>query len=850
MSTATATPKCSPAAVTAWRCGTGTPPVANSPSSAKPWWRCRTARGYGAASHYLTIQTALIDGDTKADLLARAADGLHSYRWTGTAWTEMGPVLGLSDAAGWAHPQYYETITTGDVNGTGRAQLLARGPAGLEVRRWDNGWQSDGPTLTDLSDAAGFTDRSRYATMDAADLDGAGPEEVLARAADGISVWRRSAPGGAWTRLSAASPALADDPWSKAQHYETIQTVEADATAGEELIGRGPYGVRTFAYATEPAGFTRPQPFGEFPAFAGEEAKAYAALGRLLLNRDTDFRKATYASPAESITEGTLDRYRTQLAERCDVVAAADEGAVPPTYTNCRPPRDSEIDPVAWTAVTNQIIAELWAAAGVVAHFSILDNTLTKLFQDQQGILPALDSALKLPPRNPGSKAPTFLKLIKSALEIGGDVFQFFDTAKKYPRVVRSIALTAHSLGAVGEALGLAKTPSPPQTYAQITEQVARNQQLQRDIASAQRRYVLADYGLSRTVGSLVNGRLLTIDETAMLSAGRQGFARWAYELFLPAYWNRYHAVRCHNFGTDSYCNLPNYPPFKILETRRNSSYTDYDFLAVLPNESYCKYEFYVVYSFHECIWYDPGEVGARAWGKPGPECQYDPTPGSTAAWRYGCPTGLDPKAMVDNRDGFNFPQVYCPVQENTSRPCRAVGAASAASGRLSIPVNGRANLSMSGRLPATTVAELGRGSVTLERFLHEDPDVGAGELLSASPGRELSPVELRRVPSRRRGVSTYTWTPPRAEPDLPRRIVLRIDTTSRRRQPRFDLQVRGVRVERPHACAAGENEALLETRLGLPMDNRQGRLSTGITARWRCDEDRTGALRALRLKR
>ena len=66
-----------------------------------------------------------------------------------------------------------------------------------------------------------------------------------------------------------------------------------------------------------------------------------------------------------------------------------------------------------------------------------------------------------------------------------------------YKKAVRAVALTAHALGAVADGLGLKPTPDPPQTYAKITDEVARMQQRQRDITEAQRRYVLADPGCS-----------------------------------------------------------------------------------------------------------------------------------------------------------------------------------------------------------------------------------------------------------------------------------------------------------------------------------------------------------------
>ncbi len=68
------------------------------------------------------------------------------------------------------------------------------------------------------------------------------------------------------------------------------------------------------------------------------------------------------------------------------------------------------------------------------------------------------------------------------------------------PRVVRAIALTAHTFGAIGEG-GATDVPTPSR-WATITDQVARLQQTKRDLTEAQRRYVLADYGLLLTRGT------------------------------------------------------------------------------------------------------------------------------------------------------------------------------------------------------------------------------------------------------------------------------------------------------------------------------------------------------------
>jgi hypothetical protein len=609
------------------------------------------AAGFNQPQYYETVQTADVLGGGTAQLLARGPDGLRTYQWQGAekGWTQVGDVLNLSDAGGWNQPQYYRTIQTADVNGDGKAELLARGIAGLQTYEWGpNGWSAVGPALANLSDASGFDQPQYYRTIQTADLGGNGGADLIARTGAGISVYEWNGATRAWTTLSSNALALSDPVWARPEYYDTIHTGDLTGKGPADLIARGPFGIRTFQWDATKKAFVRPLPYGDFPAFTGDEATAYAALGQFLLGRTADFRKETYASPSNAITEATLDRYRSLLAERCTPLVAA-QGPRPPTYTDCKPPPSSSVSPQAWTAVSNQIIAELWAAAAAVGYFTILETIELKLFQDQQGTLPALDAALKLPP-NPPDRGANYLKLIKSGLEIVNDVLQFFPLAKAFPKSIRAIALVAHSLGAVGEGLGLQDAPSPPARWATITGQVARMQQSERDITEAQRRYVLADYGLLMTVGSLVNGRVLLLDSTAALSAGRLSFAKWVYQLYTPAFWQRYDVIHCSNRFLVS-CAVPS-----GTTVRRTGPQA---FLAVLQNTSDC-----VDTIGTECKWQLPSsDVGSLVWGAVADNCLYNPAPGSTAAWRYGCSIGSNPNDLIDNRAGWQFNTKYCDVR-------------------------------------------------------------------------------------------------------------------------------------------------------------------------------------------
>ena len=466
--------------------------------------------------------------------------------------------------------------------------------------------------------------------------------------------------GGEWVKLS-TGPALTGPVWDDPSHYDTIRLGDITGDGTEALVVRGVFGVRTFTW--QHSAFQRPQPYGQFPAFPDIQTRAYAEVSRLLLGREGDFRKRTYASPSEAITEATLNDYRARLAERCTPLSVKRAAGEPPRYTDCRPPSGSDVDPAAWTAVSNQIIAELWAASGVVAHFTILDGIETKLFQDQQGSLPALDAELALPP-NPPNRAATYLKLTKGTLDILKGVVEFFPIKSPVQNLLRAVALTGNALGAIADGLGLISSPSPPAPYGQITADVAKLQQRQRDITQAQRRYVLADYGLLSTIGQEVKGRLLTLDETAALSSGREAFALWVTRLYLPLHLRRYEVTGCAraNEFIIYVCSVPSGSFVRV--TRHNGIFTDFN--AVLQGDSRCWITFGEGSQSRSCEWKTPGATWSRVAGPVPSTCRYDPTPGSTSAWRYGCPLGRAAAELIDGTNGWDFPVTRCAANEGS----------------------------------------------------------------------------------------------------------------------------------------------------------------------------------------
>ncbi|MGI9073322.1 MAG: FG-GAP repeat domain-containing protein [Bryobacteraceae bacterium] len=112
--------------------------------------------------YYTTIHFADIDGDGHAELVGRGSDGLHVYRYEKKShrWSELPSITELSDGNDWDQPKHYSTIHLADVDGQARAELIARGgPDGIHVYHYERGNWSSLPPLTELSDAMAGTSR-------------------------------------------------------------------------------------------------------------------------------------------------------------------------------------------------------------------------------------------------------------------------------------------------------------------------------------------------------------------------------------------------------------------------------------------------------------------------------------------------------------------------------------------------------------------------------------------------------------------------------------------------------------------------------------------------------------------
>ncbi len=141
--------------------------------------------GWGDVKYFTSVRFADVDGDGRADVCARGIAGLRCALSTGVG---FGPEIlanAMKDADGWSAEKYRATLRVADVNGDGRADLCARAALGLRCYGFENGAFASVLSSTVLADSDGYDVSGRYETIAFGDVDGDGRADVCARDAQG-----------------------------------------------------------------------------------------------------------------------------------------------------------------------------------------------------------------------------------------------------------------------------------------------------------------------------------------------------------------------------------------------------------------------------------------------------------------------------------------------------------------------------------------------------------------------------------------------------------------------------------------------------------------------------------------
>ena len=229
--------------------------------------------GWDQPERYSTIQLADVDGLAGAELAVGGADGLRFYRYEAKAdnWSLLSSIPELNDGDGWNRPERYSSIHLADIDGRPGAELVARAADGLHVYHYqrEGGTWAPLASLERLRDENGWSRPEYGNTIQLADVDGLPGAEVIARGSEGIEVWHYTPRADRWTKHRRAFVSSLSDAngWNVPQQYLTIQAANIDGGFGASIIGRSATGIETWLFRGPNSIATQAMGTSNFPPF-------------------------------------------------------------------------------------------------------------------------------------------------------------------------------------------------------------------------------------------------------------------------------------------------------------------------------------------------------------------------------------------------------------------------------------------------------------------------------------------------------------------------------------------------------------------------------------------------------
>ena len=739
---------------------------------------------------------------------------------------------GSGDCLG-SSPSYYETLQASDIDGVAGDELLARASDGLRVKKWVPGPSGGSwdvlPTLTALAGAASSVPDGMWGSIRTGDIDGDGKNEVLFLDGKALQAWTYDTGSKAWSQMpTSPALALAGDPWhTHPEYYATIQVGDVDGDNRDDVIARGPHGIRTWFYnRRKTGGWERylPEGYPDFPTRTcspdvtgpcGQQA-AFDKLNERAREQNLIGQGQTSTLRDRWTVENAPDA--TTLPELRGDIAGMNVGNcppankthdAPPTYSLCTPPAPpadgtNPFTEAEWTAVVNEMLSETFFAENVLDHIDDLKAVRQQLFITETPELTAIIGKLGLQAAANTSADFNFQSFYGGVIGIAASI-----AGVAAPELSAALWVGAELASTIPAASPTANS-SFQTTYAGLEDQFATMVSETEKSIAVQSQQVRQDEGLLELVGQLRSRGTWAIDSIGIGSAANQAFAAWVYQALLPTVYDRYHITRCFNgfydaFPRSSTCNAPAWGP-GVLGTSGQSlaqSFTTiaqpYDWLSAVPcgeDVGPCTFNF------------PPSDLMNRVWGRVEPECSYTPGKAETA-WTFGsCSAGVDPITSI-GQNTWGFPErTGSPVPfppNGTAFGAVAAGVTGAAARtrprapiRLGRPrhghrraVRGRARLRADTTIPRGM--RLAGATVTLKRLLFEAR--GHGELTRPHGSRAARPLKLRL---RRAAAGHFT-----ASRTGRRSVRIALRRVGRRARTRLTLGIGAAAFRTPRTCHA-----------------------------------------------
>ncbi|MFU8803128.1 MAG: FG-GAP-like repeat-containing protein [Bradymonadaceae bacterium] len=208
------------------------------------------ASGWGRPRNYGTIRMADVSGNGRADVCARANAGIRCWLSDGDGFSTRINGPEWSNAAGWDDVKYWSTIRLADIDGDGRADICGRDADGIKCHLSTG--DGFGPEIVGpaLSDASGWGDESNYSTIRLADVDGDGSLDLCARSNAGMRCWLWD--GTKFSRRIEGGMAN-ETGWHAERFYRTIQFADVNGNGRADLCARA--SARYFCWLSDGDGF-------------------------------------------------------------------------------------------------------------------------------------------------------------------------------------------------------------------------------------------------------------------------------------------------------------------------------------------------------------------------------------------------------------------------------------------------------------------------------------------------------------------------------------------------------------------------------------------------------------------
>lgn len=200
------------------------------------------AAGVAQAMRAGTLRAGDVDGDGRDELCIRLAGGVTCVGWDGQGFGAAPALIApWSDAEGWGELARWASIRLADVNGDGRADVCGDTGDALVCEVSSGAGGRTRQEIARRDTIAGGDTLAVWASLRAGDVDGDGADDLCLRATDGVACW--SWREGMITRR--AGPNLTDAVgWGLEQHRATVRMADADGDGLLDLCARAAAGWR------------------------------------------------------------------------------------------------------------------------------------------------------------------------------------------------------------------------------------------------------------------------------------------------------------------------------------------------------------------------------------------------------------------------------------------------------------------------------------------------------------------------------------------------------------------------------------------------------------------------------